>query len=178
LLVATSPRTPNAAADVLLQHSEVPGVRYRWQAGDPQNPYSVFLAEADEVIVTGDSASMLAEACATGRPVYYAPLPWPARRRRFRALVLELLQKRRRRQGERGTPKQQNRLDRWLDRLLATGMVRLPRDLAALHEALRWSGLARRLGEPQAGIRSAPVDELQRTVRAVRRLLLRGRAVP
>src|SRR5262249_1170230 len=42
---------------------------FDWAArGD--NPYLAFLGLADAIIVTGDSISMLAEACATGKPVH------------------------------------------------------------------------------------------------------------
>ncbi|MGH8665420.1 MAG: mitochondrial fission ELM1 family protein, partial [Burkholderiales bacterium] len=174
LLIATSPRTPTTAADILLHRSGLPGVCYRWRANDPDNPYALFLARADELIVTGDSASMLAEACATGRPVHYVPLPRPSRRRRIASIVLRLLERRRSRLGERGTPRQQQRFERWFDGLVATGVLRLPRDLGALHQALRWSGLAQPLGTslPQ---QPARCDDLERTVTAVRRLLLSGR---
>ena len=44
---------------------------FRW--GDaPPNPYSGFLAWADQVVVTGDSVSMLSEALATNGPVFIA----------------------------------------------------------------------------------------------------------
>ncbi|MCC7082022.1 MAG: mitochondrial fission ELM1 family protein [Burkholderiales bacterium] len=175
LLIATSPRTPPPAADIVLADSAVPGVRYRWRARDPDNPYALFLDRADELIVTGDSASMLAEACALGRPVHYVALPWPARRRRLALAALRLLAGRQDRLGERGTPKQQGRIGRWRDRLLAAGVLRPPRDLSALHEALRWSGLAQPLGEPGSPLPGA-CDDLERTVAAVRRLLLSGRA--
>jgi mitochondrial fission protein ELM1 len=177
LLVATSPRTPAKAAEVLLADSAVPGIRYCWRADDPHNPYPLFLERADELIVTGDSASMLAEACASGRPVHYFALPWPAKRRRISALALRLLARRRNRRGERGTPKQQDRIGRWLDGLLAAGVLRPPRELTAVHEALRWGGLAQPLGEPQALAPAAACDDLDRTVAKVRRLLLSGRAV-
>jgi hypothetical protein len=174
LLVATSPRTPGAAADILLGASDVPGVRYRWRAEDADNPYPVFLQRADELIVTADSASMLAEACASGRPVHYFPLPRPTKVRASTPLV-NWLSKGRRRVGERGTPKQQGRRGRWLDALAATGVLRLPRDLDAMEAALRWSGLAQPLGNPEPLQQSAPTDDLERTVHAVRRMLLRGR---
>ena len=177
LLIATSPRTPAAAADILLAESDVPGARYRWRSGDPENPYAVFLEQADELIVTADSASMLAEACATGRPVRYVPLPPPARPRRSSALVLGFLERQRRRVGERGTPRQQRRLGRWLDALIASGVVRRPRDLGALHEALRWTRRAQPIDDPDPSAVPAPDGDLQRTVDAVRRMLLRGRAL-
>jgi uncharacterized protein len=177
LLIATSPRTPAAAADILLADSDVPGARYRWRADDPENPYPVFLQHADELIVTGDSASMLAEACATGRRVHYVVLPAPAQQRTVSALLLRWLARRRSRLGERGTPRQQDRFGRWLDKLLAKGVLRLPRDLNALHEALRWSGLAQPLGELEPNLHPVKADDLERTVVAVRRLFLRGKAV-
>ncbi len=175
LLTATSPRTPQAAADILLHHSGLPGLGYRWRANDPANPYTLFLARADELIVTGDSASMLAEACATGRPVHYVGLPRPTRRRRVASFVLRLLERRRSHLGERGTPRQQKRFERWFDGLVAIGVLRLPRDLGALHHALRWSGLAQPLEAPSPP-QPARCDDLERTVTAVRRLLQSGRA--
>jgi mitochondrial fission protein ELM1 len=38
--------------------------------GTGENPYFNMLAEADAILVTGDSASMVSEASATGKPVY------------------------------------------------------------------------------------------------------------
>src|SRR5581483_2108548 len=49
---------------------DVPRAFYRWRPADPDNPYFGYLAVADAFIVTGDSMSMLAEACSTGRPVH------------------------------------------------------------------------------------------------------------
>jgi hypothetical protein len=43
--------------------------RILWR-GEGENPYPNFIAHADTLIVTGDSANMTGEACATGRPVY------------------------------------------------------------------------------------------------------------
>src|SRR5690606_39257561 len=100
LLVATSPRTPPAAAAAVLAHSDVPGLGYRWRADDPENPYPLFLQCAAELVVTGDSASMLADACASGRPVHYLPLPRPAERRPTSALLLRLRERARKRLGE------------------------------------------------------------------------------
>jgi mitochondrial fission protein ELM1 len=72
LLVSTSRRTGGAADDLLAAIS-VPHHAYRYRDSG-ENPYLGYLALADTVIVTGDSASMCTEACATGVPVYvYAP---------------------------------------------------------------------------------------------------------
>lgn len=72
LLITTSRRTGEAEGP-LLDEIKAPRFVFRWgDAGD--NPYFAFLALADAVVVTGDSASMASEACATPGPVYiYAP---------------------------------------------------------------------------------------------------------
>lgn len=70
LLVSTSPRTGSAATAALRDAIDVPCQFYAWQADPETNPYLGFLALADAVIVTGDSMSMVAEACATEKPVY------------------------------------------------------------------------------------------------------------
>lgn len=72
LLITTSRRTGEAEGP-LFDAVSVPHFAFRWgDAGD--NPYFAFLAMADAVVVTGDSASMASEACATTGPVYiYAP---------------------------------------------------------------------------------------------------------
>jgi mitochondrial fission protein ELM1 len=70
LLISSSARTPSCALDALAARTEVPMQLYRWRRDDPDNPYLGFLALADEVIVTADSISMLAEAHATGRPLH------------------------------------------------------------------------------------------------------------
>jgi len=80
LLVTTSRRTGNVT-DALLAAVNAPARVHRWpgdEQGDKQgggdNPYVGYLALADAVIVTGDSASMCSEACATAAPVYiFAP---------------------------------------------------------------------------------------------------------
>ena len=69
LMVTSSARTPTKAIDALEKQITVPYSLYRWQRGDPDNPYFGYLAMADRIIVTCDSMSMLAEAIATGKPV-------------------------------------------------------------------------------------------------------------
>ena len=70
LLVSTSARTTRSAIRALQRAIDVPCHFYRWRENDVDNPHLGFLALADAIIVTGDSLSMLAEACATERPVY------------------------------------------------------------------------------------------------------------
>lgn len=73
LLVTTSRRTPPEAATLVDALVHRPHLLHRWDV-DKDNPYLGMLASADSIIVTGDSLSMCAEACVTGKPVYiFAP---------------------------------------------------------------------------------------------------------
>ncbi len=79
LMVTTSRRTETLARDALLAElGDAAKVVFDWQSAG-ENPYFGYLALADAIIATGDSTSMCAEACATGRPVYiFAPPRWTA----------------------------------------------------------------------------------------------------
>jgi mitochondrial fission protein ELM1 len=83
LLVATGPRTGTAATEAFLSRIGVPMHSFLW-GGGAENPYTGYLALADEIIVTGDSISMVHEASLTGKPVHLFDLPvtgsWPLRR--------------------------------------------------------------------------------------------------
>lgn len=73
LMVSTSRRTNDKQADYLRLALTVDSEFFAWERKAP-NPYHAFLALADAIIVTGDSMSMCAEACGTGKPVYiYIP---------------------------------------------------------------------------------------------------------
>jgi len=56
--------------------------------GSGENPYFGLLAHADTILVTGDSVSMVSEACSTGKPVYVIPLH--GRSRKFDRFHAEL----------------------------------------------------------------------------------------
>lgn len=73
LLVTTSRRTPADAVTLVETLVTVPHLLHRWDV-DKDNPYLGMLGAADSIVVTGDSLSMCAEACVTGKPVYiFAP---------------------------------------------------------------------------------------------------------
>lgn len=58
--------------------------------GTGDNPYFGYLGLADAVVVTGDSVSMVSEACATGKPVYVFDLDGDSRKfRNFHARLRE-----------------------------------------------------------------------------------------
>lgn len=157
VLATTSPRTPPAAADALEAGLTAPSFVHRWQAG-ADNPYPAFLALADRFLVTGDSASMLAEACAAAAArddqVHIFDLPErPDLRLRLAGAIRRLA-------GAHP----------WLrtayDRLVALGLITSTRDMTAFHAALLARGLASpidgdQLDPPET---APPVDELERTV--------------
>lgn len=83
-LITTSPRTRPEVLDAVLAElaaRNVPNFHYRFVPDDSNNPLEGILALADAFVVSADSASMLAEACSTGRPVaaFEPPLRWRAR---------------------------------------------------------------------------------------------------
>lgn len=68
VLLTTSRRTGRDAEAALLAELPPQSWAYRW--GDAgENPYFGLLAWADVVVVTGDSMSMVSEACGTDKPV-------------------------------------------------------------------------------------------------------------
>lgn len=69
LLITTSRRTPKEAIALFAPLLSMPHLLHRWDR-DKDNPYLGLLGAADAVIVTGDSLSMCAEACVSGKPVY------------------------------------------------------------------------------------------------------------
>jgi hypothetical protein len=149
LLVSTTPRTPHESAEALLGEIDVPSYRYRFEADDERNPYWGFLALADRLIVTVDSASLPMEACATGKPVQV--FEWPRKPDRLRRLV--------------SAPP----LAGLYETAIAIGLVKPARDFDAYHRLLRKRGLTTRLGEP-ASPPVAPPDDLGAAVERVRAL--------
>ena len=84
VLATTSRRTGREATEALSAGlSPALHIIYRW--GEPgENPYHGFLASADAIVVTGDSISMISEACASQAAVYIAtPELAGPRHRRF-----------------------------------------------------------------------------------------------
>ena len=67
-LITPSRRTPPSLLKAVVEAA--PAERRLVWEGDGENPYPLYLAHADQLIVTADSVNMVGEACATGRPVY------------------------------------------------------------------------------------------------------------
>jgi hypothetical protein len=151
LLISTSPRTPTDAADAFLAAVEGPAYVYRWQpANADQNPYLAYLGLADRFIVTADSASMLAEACSTDRPVEL--FDWISRTEPKPLL--------------RAFPGSQ----RAEDALIYWGIIRPKRDFRALHRELMERGLLCSHDRERPAQPAKP-DDLARTVARIRRLM-------
>ncbi len=74
VLATTSRRTGNAASDALAAGlAPCMHLIYRW--GEPgENPYAGMIGLADAIVVTGDSASMISEACGGEAPVLIASM--------------------------------------------------------------------------------------------------------
>jgi mitochondrial fission protein ELM1 len=129
------------------------------------------LALADVLVVTGDSESMLAEAVATGKPVYIYPLPvksltW---QKRWREWVVSRAQKPR--MNKRGTDRPQQGVSYLCARLIERGLVLPPNDPNTLHHTLIQHGLARFFGEPMDLESRPPLRELDEVAHRVKTLI-------
>jgi mitochondrial fission protein ELM1 len=162
LLVTTSARTSAAAADALQAAIRAQACAFRWSKDADDNPYFGILAVADAIIVTGDSISMITEACATGKPVFMfdfggGPVAMRPRRRRW--------------------------LPRWWDRHLQTwiyalymqlprGRLNRTRDLRLVHDAILAKGRACWLGD-EAHVTSATpaLTDMERALARVTALM-------
>ena len=72
LTITTSRRTGDENTAIL--KNKLTGPNCVLWSGDGENPYFAMLGLADYILVTSDSASMVSEACATGKPVHIIDL--------------------------------------------------------------------------------------------------------
>ncbi len=72
-LITSSRRTPAFGLDILATHCA--NIDLTIWNGEGKNPYFTYLGVADEILVTGDSISMISEACYLGKPVIIWRLP-------------------------------------------------------------------------------------------------------
>jgi hypothetical protein len=173
LIVSTSRRT-GATATRALQRVLPPGTYLHcWRAGELSNPYLALLGLCDELVVTADSESMLAEAAASGRPVHIYPLPERASFPGLRLLRGSIERRAGLEPGARSA-----RLRALAARAIERGFVRPARDLSELHDELRSRGLAVRFGEERRAQAVRPIRELETVAARVRQLVLPGSANP
>ena len=93
LMVTASRRTPERLKEAVLGMARAKG-GFGWD-GTGDNPYPAMLALADAFVVTADSANMISEAVATGRPVmvFEPSLRLGRTARRIRSFIAALEQK-------------------------------------------------------------------------------------
>jgi len=144
---------------------------HEWQPDRPENPYLAYLALADILIVTGESESMLADAAATGKPVYIYPLPkqqldlWTQLKERIVA------RSEKHRLGNRGTIQPQTGVQYVCARLVERGIILPQADLHILHQTLVGSGIAQFFGSRLNPTNSAGLREVDDIARRVRMLM-------
>ncbi|HJY85163.1 MAG TPA: ELM1/GtrOC1 family putative glycosyltransferase, partial [Candidatus Binatia bacterium] len=171
VFATTSRRTGQEAAEALRRGLGESRYVHLWQPGQRDNPYLAYLALADVIVVTGESESMLAEAAATGKPVYIYPLP-----KRQPGLWIQLKEwVVARSQGERldthGTVLSQQGLAYLCARLVERGIILPQQDLHVLHQTLICRGNARFFGEPLGATNRPVLREVDEVVRRVRVLM-------
>jgi hypothetical protein len=150
VIVCTSRRTPEAwitAVEGVLFRPRI----HRWSpapandnhANDNANPYDTLLRESACLFVTADSASMILEGCGSGTPTYVIEAPerldlgrlW--RRRLFSQI--SRLNEHLRRRGQLRASKQLDAVQDWLH---ARHILRYPRDLRRIQDAVYELALA------------------------------------
>jgi mitochondrial fission protein ELM1 len=148
----------------------------RWQPTGKENPYLGYVATADVLVVTGDSESMLAEAVASGKPVYIYPLPecFPGTlgkvREQFREWVVAHATAGQSDYDASGSGRQ-GWQRRWCTFLLSRSLVLPPRNIKRLHQGLYRLGVARPF-ETELVMRPCPaLYEAERVARQVRAIL-------
>ncbi|MBB3103210.1 ELM1/GtrOC1 family putative glycosyltransferase [Azomonas macrocytogenes] len=173
LLISTSPRSATEVTNALLSAIDVPHLAYRFEHSKiSENPYPALLRLADAFIVTGESVSMLTEARMTDRPIALFPLPVF---RRFKARLRHALEQRLgvvdRGVGIRGTPRQQNKLERFYYAGIAAGFNKRGRQVELVHTALGIGPLIEGLQQPSGVSPQLLASSRLRALEAVRSLI-------
>jgi uncharacterized protein len=161
LLVTTSPRTGAEATAALRAAIRARCHFHEWTPDDSFNPYLGYLALADAIVVTGESMSMVAEACATDKPVYLFDMGqgWTRMRPGGADEVPSLSL------GECLRP---NRIVQWL--VAHCLPIRVRRDVRVVLRQLVASGRACWLGDAARPANSVPSDDLLRAAARAREL--------
>lgn len=175
LFITDSPRTPPGFLDAVGQALQSPHRLAHYGAADATLAYPALLALCDRLVVTADSASMLAEAANTGKPVHSIepprrdegglnPLAW------LRKTVARM----RDRTGDRGSPRQQTAVGRMITHMVTRGWLVPPRDMRAYVSALERHGLVVPMDRPGDGARVPAPDDHSRAVAVARRVVARA----
>lgn len=172
LVVLTSRRTGPQATRALID-SVAPEVRVsQWQA-EVESPYLGYLAQADILIVTGESESMLAEVAALGKPMFIYPVPQkpPTRKLRLKEWILGNAQLRS--DGGAGDlPWFRAPIQSLCAKLIGSGLIMPPRRIDLLHQALIDRGIAQYFGQPWGETTPRPLRETADVADKLKALLL------
>jgi len=174
LLVVTSRRSA-AMTPTLREGLQETDLLYAFERDDPHNPYRLALEQADQLLVTGESESMLADAASRNRGFLVWPLP-----RKPAGLWARLSQTvadkaTRPRFNRRGSIRPQQGLTYLCARWVERNWVLPPRDTEALLQTLYRRGLAAPFGQT-APASFRPDKEREQLIAQARELLaIRGR---
>ncbi|HFD12190.1 MAG TPA: nucleoside-diphosphate sugar epimerase [Crenotrichaceae bacterium] len=165
VLVSTSARTPHLSCSVLEKSIRTPNYFFKWSKQQTDNPYLAFLKMAESFVVTGESVSMLTEACATGKPVYIFDFGKGADSMQFGDGNPG--------SGIVGAFLNHHGKSRW--RILFHKLAmrfsskRMQRNISAIHDYLITSGRAVWLGQPCPGFKNTtPVDSVDKSVEIIK----------
>jgi uncharacterized protein len=130
LAIVTSRRTPSGAVEAIQRM--FPNVHLHvWSKDAKENPYLSYLAQADLLVATGESESMIAEAAAAGLPLTIYPLQAkPQGMKNYLANAL------------RHKAVQDGLLASLCRSILLAGWIVPPRNLALMHSAMVKGGMA------------------------------------
>jgi uncharacterized protein len=169
VIAVTSRRTSQAATLALQSLLVAPHRVYTWKADRKANPYRALLAQADVLVVTGESESMLAEAAATTAPLYIFPVN-EIRSTLISSRLREWCVSRAHASFSRETDKEKTAtpVDAAFAWMMRHGLLRPRRDMHLLHQALFACGRARPFGDP---LQTAPQQPLRAEAPEVARWL-------
>ena len=144
---------------------------YGRRPGEQETLYLACLGQADAIVVAGESESLLAEAAASGKPVYLNPLP--KRQPGLKQQLQDWVEARSKAcpLNKRGTVRPQQGLEHFCAWLIARGFVHPRRDLEALSRSLMRLGVARPFGEPLETGTRPPLREADKVAGKVQELL-------
>jgi len=173
-ILVVGSRRSSELLSALRQFLEDDALFYEWKPKDPQNPYSLALEQADKLVVTGESESMLADAVSTGKgfEIFY---PKKSLHRQFdraadwvakRAIAPQY--------NRRGSIRPQQGLQYLCARALERHWILPPRDLEGLHQSLMDRGMAAMLGDSRPGHFPVPRILEEVTNQVISKLHLNG----
>ncbi len=168
LLITTSRRTRPDAIEGLRSRLQAPYVLYEWREDAAANPYFGFLGLADSIVVTGDSVSMITEACATGKPVYLFDVGTGENSMRR---ALKPFRKADKMTRNRSSISMRRLVGKAYRALLKYGPKRVTRDITLVHRRFLKSGAVAWLGEAKPEGRAPAADQMPRAVERVEALL-------